>query len=154
MSLQYQENYSQANELPYENSSKLNLQFPLNDPATKLPKGLAVQLDGSGNIRPAIANSFPIGHVAVSNITDSPVEEQSDYVTVRTVCADVVVGNAKGGAIATGALVEADGINGDGVRGDFITAATGKYAVGIVLSGGALNEDISVGLFLSPVLVP
>ncbi len=156
MPIQYQENTSSKNKLVYDSSTMVKKSYPIVDPALLHQKGQLVTLTATGEVQPAVAGDFPLGWVTVANIVNDPsgpIHHQG-YVTVHEVSEEHNFGFAKGGAIATGALVQADGQSTvDAEFMDYIAATGGVYAAGIVISGAAAGEQMEVALFNSPIYV-
>lgn len=153
----YQVQLSGANKLIYDiEDGKVAIQFEVNTPATTYEKGQVVTLLNTGKVEIKAAANFPFGYVKVqNNVDDLPGAPQYRTVTVIPFAQDAVYGYAKGGTLAIGALVNADGQHtGDEGYMDYITAASGTYATGIVVEGGTVGTSIVVLLFNQPVLIP
>lgn len=150
----FQTNLSSANKLIFDRKDGLFVQYQVETPATTYQKGQIVTLTANDTVEIAVAADFPFGYVAVANIPNDPsgAIHHADYVTVGTFGADAGFGFAKGGALAVGDLIVADGQNGtDADFMDYVVAGAGQYAVGICVEGGAATEQVKVLFFNSPV---
>jgi hypothetical protein len=111
-----------------------------------LKAGQEVRISGNNTVNTRTGTQYPIGVV----IADAA---NSENVAVRVNLAQDLAAIAKGGTINAGAFVKPNGsFNGDGTP-QYVAATTGDYALGIVISGGAVDTVIRVGILKAPVVV-
>lgn len=115
-------------------------------------KGQEVAITSNGTIvgRGATLSVRPIGVVDVGNDINTNNTMASVYVY-----GDMLLnGIAKGGTLAVGAFVSQDNTRDSSTyEWNYITAASGTYATGVVVSGGAAGVAIKVLALPQPVLI-
>ena len=117
--------------------------------ATTLNKFESVYLTGNKIVsRRSAGTQFPIGIVLVT-----PTAAGAD-VTVRTCFTiDLKGTNKNGSAVAAGAFMKQNNNVGLDGKLEYVSAATGDYADAIVLSGGAADAEIILGILRVPVKI-
>lgn len=128
-------------------SDALQLGFT-NGSGAALTEGQEVILktDGTVNKR-AAGTSKPIG-IVIKGGADAA------RVTVRTCFGAVVNGIAKGGTINPGTYVVPNGNKNADSKSEYVAAASGDYALAIVIKGGAVNAEIKIAILDAPVNLP
>lgn len=119
-----------------------------NASGARLEAGHTVVLSNNmavGKRATASANTFPTGVVTVGG-------EDGEQVTVATPFAMVQKAVAKGGTLAVNALLVSNGnIDATSKVPEYVAASTGDYANAVVLSGGAVDAEILVGILHTPI---
>jgi len=96
-----------------------------------------------------VAKRTSTTQLAIGILVSAP--DNDLLVNVRTTLfRDSFQATAKGGALAAGALVRQDGTVDSNGKPNYIATTTGHVASAIVLSGGAENAEITVGVLHSP----
>jgi len=86
---------------------------------------------------------FPIGIVTVGGAV-------GEKVTIATCLQRTCLAMAKGGTLNAGALVKPNGtFNASGVP-EYVATASGDYVSAIVLSGGVVDTEITIGILRAP----
>lgn len=86
---------------------------------------------------------FPFGIVTVGGA-------DGDKVTVVTCIQRTCLAMAKGGTLNAGAAVKPNGTWNAAGEPEYVATASGDYVSAVVLSGGAVDTEITVGILRSP----
>lgn len=131
------------NRIPYWNDKLNTLAFPVAADAV-LPVGAPVKLNSSGEAV-AIAAATDI----IAGIVIVPSSESNSYeVTILTKFRAVIIAQAAGGTLATGAQVAASGLDATTKLGTYVAYVAGtNQLAGQVLKGAASGAEITVGIY-------
>lgn len=133
--------------LPDQRCEAIQLGFT-NDSGSTLVVGQEVYLKTNGKVDKRVDGStVPLGIVIVGGGTN-------ERVTVRTFFTLSVTGLAKGGSLNPSTPVVHDGTVDTEGRSGFIAAGNSEWYSGVVITGGAQNTEILIGIYDSVLQTP
>ena len=130
----------------YSENHSLNL--TLKAGANDIVAGQLVKISADNTVDYVTAGTdVPIGVAKTSRATTKKLAVQTFF------CRDLKA-IAKGGALAAGAFVKPNGNVDANGRPEVVAVALSDYSAMIVLEGGALDDEIRLGVFRAPIQTP
>lgn len=118
----------------------------LNTSGAELKVGQEVNIESGLNLsveKRDAGTDFPLGVVTVGGV-------DGDQVTIATCLQRTCLAVAKGGTLNAGANVKPNGTYNAAGMPEYVATSAGDYVSAIVLSGGAVDTEIIVGILRSP----
>lgn len=133
---------------PFGENESVDLTLLNGEPTDALNQGQLVYLSGNNAVRKiTLGTQYPLGVVKTGGLAGKKLAVQT------SLCRDLHC-IAKGGTIAAGAFVKPNGnlsVNG---LPEVVAVAAGDYTQMVVLSGGAVDTQIRIGVLRVPMKTP